>query len=190
MSSRARAAAFFLVLACGPLACAWSRIRPETREVGGAYTVHPQIEWSGRSLGDIELWTVHGPRLEALRLTRGIGDGGRLLAGAGGSDEKVPVFRSGMSESEMAEFVADAFRRAGAARFETRGLRPAAFGGRPGFRFELDFATPAGLEMTGLAAGTELGGKLYLILFTAPRGHYFDRNVETAERVIESVRFR
>ena len=43
--------------------------------------------------------------------------------------------------------------------------------------------------MSALGAGAVVDGKLYLILFSAPRLHYFAATRPTVERLIASARF-
>ena len=72
-------AALAAALVVGLTGCGYKLIRPEPRSIGNAYTVHPQIEWSGKKDGNIELWTVHGPGLEALRFVIGLEAGEGIL---------------------------------------------------------------------------------------------------------------
>jgi hypothetical protein len=181
----ALAAALTLALA----GCGYKLIRAEPHSIGKAYTVHPQIEWSGKKDGDIELWTVHGPGLEAVRFVIGLEAGEGILEPGFFSDEKFPEFQPDMSPTEIAEFCVDTLSRMGAKRLHTSGLRPEPFGSHPGFRFELEFNTADGLEMSGLAAGAVVEEELHLILFTAPSVYYFDSRAADVERIIESVTF-
>jgi hypothetical protein len=169
--------------------CGFRLIRAEPRSIGGVYSVHPQIEWSGIKQGDVELWTVHGPGLEALRFVVGLEGGESMLEPGLFSDEKFPEFQPDMSPTEIVEFCADTLTRMGAKRLRTSGLRPEAFGSHPGFRFELEFNTAQGLEMSGLAAGAVVEERLHLILFTAPSAYYFGSRAADVERLIGSVSF-
>ena len=57
-------------LACG----FWTHVPPQERELAPHYSVHAQTDWSARESGATELWTIHGPSLEALRLTNGLAE--------------------------------------------------------------------------------------------------------------------
>lgn len=176
------------VLGLAVASCGWQLVPTKPREVAKGYWVDPQIEWSGRKFGGSELWTVHGLALERVQLTRAVEDGDPLLEPGTGSDE-LPLFRSAMSASEVVELVVQTLSRVGAAHAEALDLRPREFARRSGFEFDLRFASASGLEMTGRAAGAVVDGKLYLILFTAPRVHYYDLYADEVERVMDSARF-
>jgi hypothetical protein len=83
----------------------------------------------------------------------------------------------------------DTLARMGAKRVRSSGLRPAPFGSHSGFRFELEYNTGAGLEMSGMAAGAVVGDTLYLILFTAPSIHYLESRAPDVDGIIASVSF-
>ena len=181
----ALAAALTITLA----GCGYKLIRAEPRSIGKAYTVHPQIEWSGIQDGKIELWTVHGPNLESLRFVLGLEAGEGILEPEFLSEEEFPEFQPEMSATEIAEFCADTLSRMGAKRLRTSGLRPSPFGSHDGFRFELEYNTGDGLEMSGLVAGAVVEEELHLILFTAPRTYYLEARAPDVERILQSVSF-
>jgi hypothetical protein len=188
--TRAARAVLAVALAVALGGCGYKLIPAKPRSIGKAYTVHPQIEWSGKKDGDVELWTVHGPRLEAVRFVIALEAGEGILEPELFSDEEFPEFQPDMSPTEIAEFCVDTLSRMGAKRPRTSGLRPEPFGPHPGFAFDLEFSTANGLEMSGLAAGAVVEEKLHLILFTAPRTHYFESRAPDVERIIESITFR
>ncbi len=175
-----------LVLLSGCVA--WSKLPASEKKLASGYYVTPQIEWSARRTGATELWTVHGPGLEAVQIAKGLADGKPLQKPAS-YKEKMPLFHGGMVASEVAELVVETFSRVGAGNVELLGVRPEPFGGKPGFRFDLRLSSPSGLSLSGLGAGAIVGGKLYLIVFTAPQQHYFDTYKPTVEKIIASVRF-
>lgn len=154
-------------------------------EIGETYSVESQIAWSKRSAGKRQIWTVDGPALQALWFYTGIKEGEPLLADRRGED--VPVFRANMKANDVAQLVADSLSRGGAAYVETSGLRPAAFGSRPGYRFEITYLTKSGLRMRGFALGAVIDGKLYLVLYYGAGIHYFDEYRDEVERIFESI---
>jgi hypothetical protein len=168
----------------------YTLVKPQPRTVAGRYQVDPQIEWSRRKVGTAELWTVHGPQIEVVYLTHGIGEGETLFKQAPGSKKEPPVFRADLSPSEVAEFTIDSLTHEGYERVELADLRPEPFGGKPGFRFELSLVTKDGLEMGALAAGSVVAEELYLVLFMAPRLHYYETYLPHVEKLVASVEFR
>ena len=187
---RAARAVLSVALAAALGGCGFKLIPAEPRSIGNAYTVHPQIEWSGWKNGNVELWTIHGPDLEAVRFVIALEAGEGMLEPGLFSDEEFPEFQPDMSPTEIAEFCVDTLSRMGAKRPRSSGLRPEPFGPHPGFAFDLEFSTPSGLEMSGLAAGAVVEEKLHLILFTAPTIYYFGSRASDVERIIESITFK
>ena len=66
-------------------------------------------------------------------------------------------------------------------------LTPATFMGAPGFETEFAFPTPDGLEMRGYASGANIEGELYLVIFVAPRIHYFEKDVAEVREIAASA---
>ena len=75
----------------------------------------------------------------------------------------------------------------GAAMVKSKNLRPAAFGKLPGFRFDLSFLSPEGLERDGIVVGTIHEDKLYLILYLGAREYYYPKYRDQVEELIASV---
>jgi len=178
-----------LILCCSLLsACAtYSLVAPGRHSIGGFYSVQSSIPWSRAEIEDSELWTVDGPFLDSMRFTRGVADGQPLFP-VPGEDNQQLRYRAGMSETEIMELVVDTLARWNFGSIEPSGLEPASFGGREGFRFQLAYLTSEGLPCRGLAVGMLAGGKLYLILYTGARDHYFDRYLPRVEEMIASIR--
>ena len=141
--------------------------------IGQLYSVEPQRAWSRMVENGIELWTIDGPLLEALRFVEAVDDGEPLVYVRDGRE--LPEFRADMTPSDVQELVLDTLAAFGAARVEASGLRPFDFGRWPGFRFELAFVDDAGLEVAGLVAGHIRDQRLHLILYTGAQMHYFGR---------------
>ncbi|HEX9585323.1 MAG TPA: hypothetical protein VGB36_12550 [Gammaproteobacteria bacterium] len=164
----------------------YTLVEPQPQKIGDFYTVAPQIHWSREKQGAIELWTVDGPALQAIRFFSGIEDGESMFP-ATGADSKLPSYRSGMTAIEVEEFVIDTLARLGGTDVQAANLRPFQFGRTPGFRFEFTFLTREGLEFEGMAAGAEARDRLYLILYTGARSHYFGKHKNDVERIFESI---
>ena len=165
----------------------YTLVEKERIKVSDAFTVDPQINWSRLREGHIELWTVDGHYLQALRFLDGVGDGQSLLETFVGQNPEMPPFRKDMRATEVQELVVDTLTKMGGGNVESSTLDPINFGSEPGFRFELSFLTEDGLEMDGLAAGAVIDEKLYLILYTGARQFYFQKYHSHVERVIGSV---
>ena len=191
MKSRAIA----LLLAALVLAsCAAYSLVPANSRVALAngLSVQPGQAWSRMdrsSEPNVTLWTMDGPLLNAMGFVAGLENNASILKTPSGK-EPMPVFRSTMGASEVMELFEATITRGSAtgAIVKTSNLRPAPFGGRPGFRFDFTFVNQGdNVERRGIAAGAVHNGKLYLIFFHGARLNYFPRNAEEAETVIRSA---
>ncbi|MGH7407464.1 MAG: hypothetical protein ACREKF_05580, partial [Candidatus Methylomirabilales bacterium] len=129
---------------------------------------------------------VDGPGLQAIRFVNGLAEGEALFDGGG--KEKRPTFRKTMAATEFMEFVVDSLALAGLEKIQPTGLRPESFGGPQGFRFDMSFVTRQGLEGQGTVVGAVLKEKLYLIIYSGARAHYYPKYKEHVERIIQSIR--
>ena len=194
-----RLIAVLLVVLAGAAGCpAYTVVEPARTRVGEGYSVEPQIRWTSlRQAGRSELWTVDGPVLNWLRLVKDVADGETLLGraittpGPGGGrtpEDKQPRFRATMTPSEIMELVVDTWTLLGASKIQATGLRPAKFGSADGFRFELAFVWPDGVEARAMVAGAVVKSRLQLIVYSGARLHYFDKYRPAVDRLFESVR--
>jgi hypothetical protein len=184
-----RAAVVLAVMACLVTGCArYSLVEPRPRTIADVYTVEPRSPWSTSTDGRWEIWTVDGPGLAALQFLNGLDDGEPLFRAA--DAQKRVTFRKAMSPSELAELLVDGLTSIGAQNIAVTNLRPQKFGSADGFRCELAFSTRNGLEKRGMAAGGTIGGRLYLVLYTGARLHYYDAHRESVEHIIQSIRMK
>ena len=166
--------------------------------IGESFSVEPQIRWSSLYAGGNSLvWTVDGPALESLRLVKDVADGQPLLgttittpgpAGGKTPTDKQPRFRATMTPTEIMELVMDTWALLGALQMETSGLHPYKFGSVAGFRFDLTFVWPDGVEARALIAGGVVQRRLQLIVYEGTRLHYFDKHRPAVDRLMDSVR--
>ena len=186
MTTALRRFAPFVVLCLLLSACAQiSMVEPKRHKIGDAFSVEAQIAWNRIPAEKTEVWTVDGPRLQAVRFFKGIKDQETLFTSD--KDAKLPVFRADMSANEVMEFVVDTYSRAGASQVAARGLRPADFGDAPGFRFEFGYVDGNGLEGDGIAGGAVIEERLYMIIYTGSRAHYFPKYKDDVDRLLQSV---
>jgi len=163
----------------------YSLVEAKRTTIGDLYTVDPQISWSSVSQGKIELWTVDGPSLQAIRFVKGLEDGEYLFKGK--EEEKAPKFNRRMSPSEIVEFVVDNLTAVGAQDVKAANLRPEKFGNHQGFRFQLTFASKEGLEEEGFVVGAVVKERLLLIMYTGVKAHYYPKHKEHVERIVQSI---
>jgi hypothetical protein len=156
--------------------------------VGDVYSVEPQGEWTVEKAGHLEVWTVDGFRLEAVRFYKAIGNDEALAPKPAQGEDRRPRFKQTMTESEIAELVIDSLF---SGRLTPRNLRPWMFGSAPGFRFEVDYVqTPLGVQRQALIAGAVVKNKLELIVYDAVSLHYFAAYKDRVERLLASIQIR
>lgn len=161
--------------------------------VGAAYTVTLGREWSDISKAmpgeptAVHLLSIDGPLLNRLYLTEGLAPGDYLVK-ASQKERPTPTYRAGMSPTEIVEFVADSVSALDYERVETSGLRPGTFSGSPALRFDISAETKDGLQMSGAAEAAEVGGKLYVMLYIAPKEHYFAAGLPEVEQILASAK--
>ena len=176
------------ILAVAIAGCApYSLVGPEPVTISGVYTVQPQIAWSAFTAGKWEHWTLDGFSLQDLSFLKGLEDGEQLRVQP---EEKHPRFRKTMTASEIMEFVVDTYAAADFQKVTTSNLKPEKFGTAQGFRFEMTYLMPTGLEKQAIVVGAVLNERLYLIIYSGAGQHYYAKYKDHAERTIQSVRLK
>lgn len=181
-----RLAALCLVALALAGCAAYSLVKTGTHEIDGVYTVETPIQWSKKTEGKLEIWTVDGVGIEGLYFVKGLRKGETLYRAK--PNEKLPKFDPAMKPSEIMEFVIDSMASRGAVDVEGRGLRPWDFGAHPGFRFELSFKTGDGLAFEGVAVGAVIDNELQAVAFTGAAVHYFPKYKDDVETLLRSIK--
>ncbi len=182
-----------LVAGCAP----YVLVQPQRVTVKNALSVEPDIAWnkinqqdiSGRS--DAEIWTADGPLLNSLTFFAGVEDGKPLYVQTAEQEkrDKLPAFRSSMTPTEVMELVESTYAKISqSALTRTRGLRPAKFAGKDGFRFDMTYVGKDEVDREVTAAGTVHEGRLYMIIYQGTRLYHHGLRQAQAERVIQSAR--
>lgn len=185
--------------ALGGLALALTACATVTSAPAGAYTVGTDYQVTlGREWSDISnimtarpknvhLLSVDGPLLNRLYLTNGLEPGAFMVKPAA-KERPTPIYRKGMAPTELVEFIADSVSALGYSRVETAGLRPVKFAAADALRFDISGQTQEGLDIAGTAEAAEIDGKLYVVLYLAPKEHYFAAGLPEVEQIMASVR--
>lgn len=134
----------------------------------------------------VRVLSIDGPYLNRLYLVQGLTAGQSLLKAAS-KERPVPKFQAGMSLTEQVELIADSVSAIGYQRVETQGLRPGRFGPADGVRFEIAAMTDQGLEISGTAEVAVVEGRLYAVIYLAPKEHYFGASLPNIEALLASV---
>lgn len=133
-----------------------------------------------------EIWTQHGMTLDVLVFFTGVADGDALndLADA---KKKPPKFNAAMSPEDVTALFENLVAGDGG-RFELLQLEPHSVAGNEGFRFDFNYTTRGEeIERSGLAVATIRDKRLYAVVYSAPRGRYFERGKPGALRVMDSL---
>ncbi len=191
MLKRATVGALVLALA----ACAAITAAPAgSYQVASGYTVTLGRQWSDLSAAvvgrpkKVKMLSIDGIFLNRLYLVDGLAPD-EFMVKAPSKDKPTPTYRTGMSPTELVEFVADSTSALGYQRVETSKLRPASLGGADAIRFDIDAQTPEGLDIAGTAVVAERAGKLYVNLYLAPKEHYYEAYLPEVENIFASARF-
>ena len=170
-----------------------SKVGPGEVTVRDSLSVTLDAAWNQYALGlttKSEVWTLDGLPLDRLVFYVGIADGETLAELQRRKDRQIPKFRATMQAHEIVEMY-EVFATHDGSSFQREKLAPAHFAGGEGFRFEFSRVRKADeLEMRGAGYGAVRGGKLYLLVFEAPRSHYYARNLGRFEAVVSSLRIR
>lgn len=178
---------FFLLAAILLLpACAeYHAIGSSRVQVAHRYTIQPPPGWNARQGSRDAVWTADGDILERILFTTGLRPGDTLFPDAQGTQP--PTVPTGMLPTDAMEFVSESLRAQQLLAVTTSHLQPRPFGSVAGFQFEIDYVTKTGLEEHGIVMGTILSERLYLILYSGARLHYFPKYREDVLRMFESI---
>jgi hypothetical protein len=158
--------------------------------IGNGVTIVPQVTWSQATnktdLGP--MWTIDGIGLNELRFYTAIAPGRPLMRVPGAELRDLGRYEGTMLADDVMNLFASTLDKAGHQQIRTAALRPAPFGAVTGFRFDFSYVTMDGLQVKGMALAAQRGGRLDLIMFTAPAEYYFDRYSPTVDQIFTSVR--
>lgn len=141
-------------------------------------------------LGKAEIWTTDGITLDTLMFYVGISEGEPLEELANRQEKQQLRFRATMPAHEIVELY-KAVASDGGSIFKLEKLAPAVFLGGEGFRFDFTLLRKSDeVDLKGIAYGTVRNGKLHLMVYRAPRVHYFNRHLARVEAVIRTLKLR
>jgi hypothetical protein len=156
-----------------------------------AMSVTPDRAWnkSGRPGRLSEAWTLDGLSINELTFYGGILDGKTLFREVDKINAPLPKFNKTMLAPDIATLLESSYRVAlGTSLMQIDSVEPSTLAGAPGFKFTYSFAVQDEVKRRGVARGAVIDGKLYLITYEAPRIHYFDRDLESFNKIADSAR--
>jgi hypothetical protein len=180
--------ALALVASCGSLSAVTGPFK-----VGSAYSVDLKKTWSTVTLfslnREVKYLTIDGPLLNNFYLTEGLAVG-RSMIRTPVKSRPMPIVKSDMSETELAEFVVDTVAAFGYEGVASQNLRPSKFGSADAVRFDLTAKTDEGLEISGTAQVALVNSKVHVMLFLAPGEYFYPNLLSEIDHVFGSATLR
>jgi hypothetical protein len=140
--------------------------------------------------GKAELWTTDGMTLDNLAFYVGVAEGEELAPMTNRQEKQQVRFRTSMQAHEIVELYG-ALASEGGNSFKLDKLTPSTFLNGDGFRFEFTLLRKTDeVELKGLAYGAVRAGKLHLMVFRAPRLHYFSRHLARVEAIARTLKLQ
>jgi hypothetical protein len=186
-----------VALAAAPAAPALAgwKLVPQAKPIAvakGTLTITPAEAWNRQTSRPIpkgELWTLDGLGLNELYFVSGLIPGETIYKDTKKKDRPLPQMTRTTQLTDIPELFESSNRVVlNTSMFEITATEPTTLGGQPGVKFAYRYAVQGSpLIRRGLASATISAGKLYLISFTAPAIHYFDRDAARAEALMASA---
>lgn len=183
-----------LLVGCTPR---FTLVNPQpVRVAKGTFTVRPSIAWNRAPPTPLDIpqeenWTQNGPQLDLITFIGGLKDGRAIAKQRTKDDRKVPVFRSNMTPQDLVSMVESYYRvKAQTTLFETTGVVPTSFLGRPGIEFSFNYVAPNEVKRKGRALISIIDGKLYFMSLDAAALHYFDAALPEFSRMCGNALLR
>ena len=178
-----------------PLSAKWT-LMPETIPVAVAKSTMKVVpgkgwnSWSVRPGKKSELWSYDGPVLNQIEFIGGVASGEPLAKERNKKDKPLPKFSSKMLPTDIAQAYEQTQRIVSQSPdFAIDSMEPVTFAGQPGVKFTFHFTRPdEELTRKGEARGAIIGGKLYMITYTAAALHYFDAQLVQAQAIMDSAK--
>jgi len=155
--------------------------------------VHNDGNWSrlqgGAPTPKYDLWTSDGITLDQLRFYVGIQDGESLVVLKDRpADKPIPRFRENMEAQEVVELY-ESFATQDGSVFKLEKLAPTRFLEADGFRFDFSRVRKSDdVRTLGVAWVARQRKEWYLMVFEAPRIHYFPKNLPRVEAMAQSAK--
>jgi hypothetical protein len=157
-------------------------------DLGDGVSVIPTTAWARVHGGNLDpMLTIDGIGLGDVRYFTGVKPGDPILKVNGVPKSEVASYKADMLPDDVMELLVANLSKSGAQDVKASALKPAKFGSKDGFAFDLTFVTKDGLNMRGAALATQRNGKLDLLLFTAPDEYYFAHRQADVQQLFSTV---
>jgi hypothetical protein len=147
--------------------------------------------WKANASDHSENLSRDGIMLNDLYIVAGMPAGDTLYAEDDPKERPLPKLSRGLDLVEIPEFYESSTRLAlDTSVFAITSTEPATMSGYPAIKFTFEYAfADSPLKRRGVAMGTMVVGKLYLIVFDGPATYFFERDLAEVEAIMASAVF-
>lgn len=103
--------------------------------------------------------------------------------------QEYPVYTAGSTQLQQIEFMTSSLSRLGLESVNTENVKPATLGGIDGVSMDLSGKYSSGLHMKGRAAIAPSSAGLNMVIYLAPKMHYYNKDIGSVEAIISSIQF-
>ena len=158
-------------------------------DLGDGISVTPTTAWARiRTVNSEPILTIDGIGLGEVRYFTGVKPGDPIFKVQGYTGAQIGAYSATMLPNDVIELFVANLTKAGGQDVQTSGLRPAKFGSVDGFRFDVTFVSRDGLNMRGEVLAAQRGGKLDMLVYTAPDEYYFARRQPDVEQLFMTIK--
>jgi len=147
--------------------------------------------WKDNASDHSENLSRDGIMLNDLYIVAGMPSGDTLYGETDPDERPLPRLSATLDLVEIPEFYESSTRLAlNTPVFAITSTEPATMSGHPAIKFTFEYAfADSPLKRRGVAMGTMVDGKLYLIAFDGPATYFFDRDRAEVEAIMASAAF-
>lgn len=151
--------------------------------------MHSPVAWTRLTQSEFEIWSIDGFGLQSLRLYGSIGDGESLVPRDPKEPQKkeLPKYREGMEAIDVADLIEATLEIGGATNVVISNIRPAPFGTRDGFRFEVQFVEEGLIYRAAALGSIDDQGRLDLLFYAGSEQHYFELRRDAVDKIFDSI---
>jgi hypothetical protein len=169
-----------------------SKVEVGEQSIGENFKFTANAGWNKISIayGPAQQWTREGITLDRLLIYSGTESGTAMHPNQPGSKLKPIAFNSNMQPDQLVEMFQQVFTNDGSD-FKLSKTDRADWAGRKAVKFE--FATTRkidGVKLMGLGYAHIQGGKLYAMVYSAPRLAFFPREQEGVNQMMASAKLK
>ena len=154
-------------------------------------TLQSDLDWARIKSRRNEMWTIDGLLLNRLMIFSNVAPGEHVFQRTRERRSRPdgPWFRAGMRLDELEQLVIDGLVDQDWVGVTPSNVRPHAFGGVEGVRFDVHMTHPDGLVYDGTVAAVEREGHLTVLVWLAPKEHYYGRDIAAVNAMLDGMRF-